>query len=118
MQDVRKKLKIKRLSKLKDSVLESIKKDALCTDHWWVDSTAEILHNDDLVGYVKYSLTKETIYGMKSNDYDVPDDPDELELTLNEAHIEIYGQTGEVLKNISDKLNDLLYKDFGKKLNA
>lgn len=116
LQDVRKKLNIKRLSHLKDSVLESIKKDALCADHWRFDSTAEIMHNGEIVGYAKYSASVEVYEGMASDDYDVPNDPDEIEITLESASAIIYGQESRILSNVSDRLNDMLELQFGKQI--
>lgn len=104
-------------SELENAVIKSIFDHAIDRDDWNVQTDTEIIYNDDIVGYVKYDLTKETIYGMKSNDYDVPNDPDELELTLNEATVEIYGQTGNVLTNISKRLNESISSYFGKQIN-
>lgn len=113
LQDVRKKLNIKRLSHLKDSVLESVKKDALCADHWRVNSTAEILHNEELIGYAKYKASVEVYEGMASGDYDVPNDPDEMEIILNDMSVIIFGKNSNVLVNITENLNNELLKAVG-----
>lgn len=113
LQDVRKKLNIQRLTYLKDSVLESVKSDVLCFDHWRIDSTAEIHHNGEIVGYVKYNASVEKKYGLASDDYDVPNDPDEMEIILNDISVTILGQNGNALTNITNVLNVELSKTIG-----
>lgn len=110
--------KVQFLSELENAVIKSIFDHAILRDEWNVQTDTEIIYNDDCVGYVRYDLKKETIYGMKSNDYDIPNDPNEVELTLNEATTEIFGQTGNILTNISNYLNNVLYHYSGKQLNA
>lgn len=108
--------KVQFLSELENAVIKSIFDHAIERDDWNVQTDTEITYNNDIVGYVKYDLTKEPIYGMKSNDYDVPNDPDEVKLTLNESDVTIYGQTGNVLTNITKSLNDSIFSYFGKQI--
>jgi hypothetical protein len=69
--------------------------------------------NTDMFYVVKVYVKGEYIQGMKSQDYDVPDDPDETEEWIESFDIDVYkdGEKIGVMKNQTNELiKDMLYK--------
>jgi hypothetical protein len=116
---------MKRLEKLKNSILKSIT-DAIeneiekATDYT-VDNfeqKIEIEHNKETVGYCKVIAEIETLSVGFAGDNDYPPYGSEYKIILESVEcLEIYGLSNNLLTNIVEKINNILQKFEGKQIN-
>lgn len=110
--------KYKRLELLVDSILNSIFNNVIEKEETTISGEAEIIHNNEIVGYVNYIVYKNVLATGSDWSYDYPPTADEVEFKLDSASVkDVYGNTGKELVNITQLLNKLLVKEEGKTLN-
>jgi len=109
---------MKRLELLLENVLITINNACLKEDNYisTIRETTDIIFNDNQSGEIKF-VVSQTILGGSAWSYDAEPDLGEVELTLDSAVVELYGNSGNRLTNVEKALNDLLQKKSGSILN-
>jgi len=107
----------KRLELVLDAVLESIYNDVYESEETEIIGQANIKYKDQFVGEVNYVVTQEVLVAGSKGSWEYPPEADEVEFRLQSAIVtEIYGKSDNVLPNVKQKLDTLLFKAEGKKL--
>jgi len=111
---------MKTLNKLKEIVLECIYNDVLYKDLYDVESItseAEIILNNEILGYVKYRVSIDTTTPSLNSYYDTPDFA-ELSIIVEYAIVDtMYSNNNNKLVNVTNALNNILALREGKQLN-
>lgn len=65
---------------------------------------------EDYLFEVDFKASVDIKYGMKSTDYDTPDDYDELEVDVYEFEIRSLWNDNKLLTNVRNQVNNEIYK--------
>lgn len=112
--------KLPRLYELRDSILESIYNYSVSdfendTEKTTIENEAEIIHNNELIGHVKFCVAINVLTKAFEGNYDYPPTAEEVEFELfSSSVVMMYSNKGLELPNITKSINDLLYKREGK----
>lgn len=77
------------------------------------EKTEDVLHQvwiEETLIEVDFKASIEWVSGYKSFDYDVPDDPDEIEVDVYEIEVRNVWNNENLLSNVRNELNKELYK--------
>ena len=100
--------KLERLEELKDSVLKSIQSSC---EHQFSDqerlvSECEIIHQNEVVGSVKYVVGVDVLIPHSIGDYDTPPDSGEYDFVLDNCKVDVLLSKQCIpLTNLTNQLN-------------
>jgi hypothetical protein len=115
MANITKKSKnVTRLQILVDVALNAIYNDAIDREEETITNEISFLHKEEEVGTIKYVVHKKILAQGNGWSWDYPPTADEVEFRIEEASIEVFGQNGDVLKNVTSLANQMLEKKVGK----
>lgn len=107
----------KRLEIVLDAILQSIYNDVYENEDTEIVGSANIKYKDQFIGEVNYVVSQEVLQIGHTGSWEYPPDADDVEFKLESANVtEIFGKSDSELENVKNLLNEMLFKQEGKKL--